>query len=109
MGIYRRANKSPPAYRRTSAYIACLIPLLLGSAPGHTHQNYDPWCCNTRDCGPYPKAEVQPVPGGWMVKPTPEADAIFFKEEAYRVSEDGRTHLCIYHGQARCLYLAPRS
>jgi len=30
-----RALRSP-AYRRTSAYIACLIPLLLGSAPGHS-------------------------------------------------------------------------
>lgn len=98
----------PPA-GLLQALLLCAFLLPLGSDGAHGHNNYDPWCCNTRDCAPYAKAEVQPVEGGWMVKPTPEADPIFFKTDAYRVSEDGQTHLCIYQGQARCIYLAPRS
>ena len=103
------APRTPPPAGLLQALTACLLLLLLGSDGAHGHSFFDPYCCSGEDCKPYPKAEVQPVPGGWNVTPEPGAQPIFFKQEAYRASEDGEIYLCIYQGQARCIYLAPRS
>jgi hypothetical protein len=98
------ATSKPPPAGCLAALGLCLLALGWAS-PTQGHNGYDPWCCNERDCKPYPHAQVQRVPGGWSVVTEPGQEARFFAESGFRGDLDGQTHLCIFQGQNRCIYI----
>lgn len=91
------------------------IPLLLAllATPAQSHDWYDPWCCNTRDCRPVEAGEVTVEPGqGYRVRVQHPNGAVTdelvpFSSRTIRPSQDGGVHVCIVHSNpvVRCLYV----
>lgn len=97
--------------------------LLLAAAPAAAHQSpsgmeYDPTCCNTRDCAPVPEHAVKERAdgSGWdifirpgehpLVKDEPMRDFIARNDtNKIRHSKDWEWHVCIPYKSARCLYV----
>jgi hypothetical protein len=69
------------------------------------HGWYDSWCCDQRDCAPVPQGTtIVPAPQGYVVS-IPGQEPRLFLQSAVRPSQDGEVHVCIYRGEARCLYM----
>jgi hypothetical protein len=89
----RDTLKSITGMRGNLAMIKTLVTAVL-----LTHSWYDPYCCNTKDCHPV-SGKVERMEGGW------QAEGHFFPESMQRDSQDAEFHVCIFHGQARCIYV----
>lgn len=79
-----------------------LVALLLGSTQLAAHSWYDPWCCNERDCQPYPHENVTVTDAGYLLH-----DGMLVPFDEARTSQDGDYHRCVLAGQHRCFYAPP--
>lgn len=70
------------------------------------HDFYDPWCCNERDCKPYPAEKVMVHPNGYWL---PEFKKLIPFEQVRKTPPHASEpfHLCEYpmnSGEVRCFY-----
>ena len=104
---------------RKRRHLATFAILLALSGPVLAHSWYDPWCCNTKDCQPIPKASVKITAKGYLVTLAPHEHPMLAKEAAphtylipfaeARESKDDDFHACLYPGPEtmRCFYAPP--
>ncbi|HEY5798469.1 MAG TPA: hypothetical protein VIU82_25990 [Bosea sp. (in: a-proteobacteria)] len=105
---------------RKKRHLAILATLLvINGASAFAHSWYDPYCCNTKDCQPIPKAAVKVTAKGYIVTLAPHEHPMLAKETAphtylipfdiVRESKDDDFHACIYPGPEtmRCFYAPP--
>jgi len=85
----------------TALGIAACAALGAGSALAHSW--YDPWCCDDRDCSPYPSADVSVTDEGYRLH-----DGTLVPFEEARTSKDGEYHRCVLNGLQRCFYAPPK-
>ncbi|WP_029031522.1 hypothetical protein [Salinarimonas rosea] len=78
--------------------------LFAGTPPAAAHSWYDAWCCNDRDCSPYPASKVSVTDTGYVL-----ADGTLVPFEEARTSRDGAYHRCVLNGRQRCFYAPPMS
>jgi hypothetical protein len=103
-----------------AAVIAFLCFALAWSVKAHqapSGWNYDPWCCNSKDCAEIPDRAVKEVAGGWRITLQPgdhpqvkdRAVTHFLSAKEARPSPDGKFHLCLFPDAQtlRCGYAAP--
>ncbi|GGK35824.1 hypothetical protein [Salinarimonas ramus] len=76
----------------------------LGAGAASAHSWYDAWCCDDRDCAPYPAALVSITDTGYRLD---DGTVVPFDEA--RTSKDGAYHRCVLHGRQRCFYAPPMS
>jgi len=80
----------------------CLFALL-SNCKATAHEWYDPWCCNNRDCKPYPAESVTETPVGYRL-----ATGEVVPYRTARVSMDTQFHRCaLSNNVTRCFY-SPR-
>ena len=106
-----------------------ILPLLFGglimlagmfSAYGHTSRgghDYDPYCCNSRDCAEIPEDSVVAGPNGWIVTLRKGQHPMVVSEvvrhvvpyKEARPATDGRFHACLFPNETtmRCFYSPP--
>jgi len=82
--------------------------------PVFSHSFYDRWCCDDKDCAPYPAEKVIEEKGGWYLpefnlhlpfEGIPNSDV--YRVDGTKVMEpyDERYHLCeLPKGHVRCFY-----
>lgn len=90
------------AHRAATPALALAACLWAGTAAAHSW--YDGWCCNERDCAPYPATNVSITDDGYRL-----ADGTLVPFEEARTSKDSSYHRCVLHGRQRCFYAPPMS
>lgn len=78
-----------------------LVFLIAMTLIASSHEWYDKWCCDGKDCGPVEK-EPPSTKGGYLI------NGQIFPFDKVRASKDNRWHVCIWGGKVRCVY-APMS
>jgi hypothetical protein len=86
----------------TLTALALAAGIALGAGAAAAHSWYDPWCCNERDCSPYPSAKVSVTDVGYRLD---DGTVVPFDEA--RTSQDGNYHRCVLNGRQRCFYAPP--
>ena len=102
-----RRNRAAPIVGLVVAWLVLICCLVLFGyiRAAQSHNWYDSWCCDQRDCAPVPAGTtITPAPSGYMVA-VPGREPRLFLQSAVRPSQDGEIHICIYRGEARCLYM----
>jgi hypothetical protein len=78
-----------------------------GTSLAHSHEFYAKECCHEHDCHPVECGEINTVEGGWVWNTW----KIFFNKASFRVSPDGRCHVCVHKDDivpnGLCIYLPP--
>lgn len=70
------------------------------AATAFAHSWYDAYCCNERDCRPYPEENVRITPEGYRLH-----DGTLIPFSKARRSLDSDYHVCLYRdGTVRCFY-----
>lgn len=87
--------------------LVLVLMLIAGMVPASSHEWYrglenaaGQICCNERDCGPLADDDVEEVTGGYLIKSL----GLTVPYGALQPSPDGRWHVCVWGGKARCFF-----
>jgi hypothetical protein len=80
----------------TVIFFICVCALVF-SEPAKSHEWYDPWCCNEKDCAPVTKWNYDKATRVWTL--TTKHGTVSFRmtdnRPIHKVSQDGAIHMCI--------------
>lgn len=94
---------------RTAALIWCALVTVTVTAPALSHedtdhlgktQHFDPYCCNHQDCQRTEDEDLVERSDGVLHVPSGKV----FPPSTHKPSSNSRQYVCIWNGQARCLY-----
>lgn len=92
-------------------FFILVVATVVGSSDAKSHEWYDPWCCNEKDCAPVTKSSYDKATRTWTMT-TKHGTASFKMEDdlpSHRVSQDGSIHMCIAEQEHPDFYTDARS